>query len=300
MSAGALLLDSAERSGETSSDEDTEDASEPETVRMEEEEAKSSSFEEKLAALHAQLKQVEDGTDLDFLQEVARIKEERDKRLFVAESFRVYETQCVKEEFEREKTQAETEFEVKKVELKECLMHDQQDKKRAYENYRHTAELSTGGGLDSFEPKTMVTRKLRRRHYEPLPMPEKRRKLAPLSSLVYVLDEHEVDDDLKVIFKGKITANPKLLTSPVPVAKNDGGAVYEARIEDGKLYYENRAFHKGQHIFIDSKEHGQESGIISSVGQSEIWVKRLPDNSKLRIYVTQLVRGKYVLKRRSA
>jgi Sin3 histone deacetylase corepressor complex component SDS3 len=182
---------------------DTEDASEPDTVRMEEEEAKSSSFEEKLAALHAQLKQVEDGTDLDFLQEVARIKEERDKRLFVAESFRVYETQCVKEEFEREKTQAETEFEVKKVELKECLMHDQQDKKRAYENYRHTAELSTGGGLDSFEPKTMVTRKLRRRHYEPLPMPEKRRKLAPLSSLVYVLDEHEVDDDLKVIFKVK-------------------------------------------------------------------------------------------------
>ena len=55
--------------------------------------------------------------------------------------------------------------------------------------------------VDAFEPKTMVTRKLRRRHYEPLPIPEKRRKLAPLSSLVYVLDEHEVDDDLKVIFK---------------------------------------------------------------------------------------------------
>ena len=28
---------------------------------------------------------------------------------------------------------------------------------------------------------------------------------------------------------------------PVPVAKNDGGPVYEAKIEDGKLYYENRA-----------------------------------------------------------
>ena len=63
--------------------------------------------------------------------------------------------------------------------------------------------------VDSFEPKTMVTRKLRRRHYEPLPMPEKRRKLAPLSSLVYVLDEHEVDDDLKVIFKVK--TSPGLL-----------------------------------------------------------------------------------------
>ena len=60
---------------------------------------------------------------------------------------------------------------------------------------------SSSSAVDAFEPKTMVTRKLRRRHYEPLPIPEKRRKLAPLSSLVYVLDEHEVDDDLKVIFK---------------------------------------------------------------------------------------------------
>ena len=64
-------------------------------------------------------------------------------------------------------------------------------------------DLILSMSVDSFEPKTMVTRKLRRRHYEPLPMPEKRRKLAPLSSLVYVLDEHEVDDDLKVIFKVK-------------------------------------------------------------------------------------------------
>ena len=47
----------------------------------------------------------------------------------------------------------------------------------------------------------MVTRKLRRRHYDPLPIPEKRRRPAPLSSLVYVLDEHEVEDDIKVIFK---------------------------------------------------------------------------------------------------
>ena len=55
--------------------------------------------------------------------------------------------------------------------------------------------------VDAFEPKTMVTRKLRRRPHDPLPAVEKRRKLTPLSSLVYVLDEGEVDEDLKVIFK---------------------------------------------------------------------------------------------------
>ena len=49
----------------------------------------------------------------------------------------------------------------------------------------------------------MVTRKLRRRPHDPLPAVEKRRKLTPLSSLVYVLDEGEVDEDLKVIFKAR-------------------------------------------------------------------------------------------------
>ena len=103
----------------------------------------SSSFEEKMATLHAQLQRLEDGgptstplavffscvavlvvgVDPEYLQEVARVQEERDKRLFVAESFRVYETQCVKEEFEREKTQAETEFEVRTQYMQHTHQH---------------------------------------------------------------------------------------------------------------------------------------------------------------------------------
>ncbi len=46
--------------------------------------------------------------------------------------------------------------------------------------------------------------------------------------------------------------------STVPVAGGEGGVVYEARIEDGRLFYEGKWFHKGQHIFIVSKEHGEE------------------------------------------
>ena len=50
----------------------------------------------------------------------------------------------------------------------------------------------------------MVTRKLRRRHYDPLPVSDKRRKPAPLSSVVYVLDDSEVEDDLKLIYKVRV------------------------------------------------------------------------------------------------
>lgn len=47
----------------------------------------------------------------------------------------------------------------------------------------------------------MVTRKLRRRHYDPMPTSEKRRKVAPISSLVYILEDNDVDEDMKMIFK---------------------------------------------------------------------------------------------------
>ena len=40
------------------------------------------------------------------------IKEERDKRVFVARSFRQYETRCAQEDFEKEKRIAEQHFEV--------------------------------------------------------------------------------------------------------------------------------------------------------------------------------------------
>lgn len=56
--------------------------------------------------------------------------------------------------------------------------------------------------VDSIESKAIVTRKLRRRqHCDPAPLSEKRRKAATLSSLVYVLDDSEVEDDLKLLYK---------------------------------------------------------------------------------------------------
>ncbi len=42
------------------------------------------------------------------------------------------------------------------------------------------------------------------------------------------------------------------------MVSNDSGTMYEVRVEEGKLFYENKWFHKGQNIFIESKEHGQE------------------------------------------
>lgn len=73
------------------------------------------------------------------------MREMYEKRLFVAEVYKQYELEAAKEDYEREKALAMQQFEAKDIELKECLLNDLQDKRRAYDNYRHNMDLASGG-----------------------------------------------------------------------------------------------------------------------------------------------------------
>lgn len=97
--------------------------------------------------LHSQMKLLEDGTDPEYSQRVQELREICENRQFIAEVFRKYEMDAAKEDYEREKTLATQQFEAKGLELKECLLNDLHDKKRAYDNYRHNMDLSSGSEL---------------------------------------------------------------------------------------------------------------------------------------------------------
>ena len=92
-------------------------------------------------------------------------------------------------------------FQQKKQELKENLIAELNEKKRLIENEKTTLELSGGiGPILPLEVKPTVTRKLRRRGPEPLPVAEKKRKTnsTPLNLL---LNEEQILADLKKISK---------------------------------------------------------------------------------------------------
>jgi Sin3 histone deacetylase corepressor complex component SDS3 len=81
---------------------------------------------------------------------------------------------------------------------------------------------------------------------------------------------------------------------------NDINHIVETRIEDGKLLYERRWFHRGQAVFVEGTEVSKFSANISAiVGTDVIMVKRASDNSKFRIYLHQLSSGKISIKRRA-
>ncbi|XP_017686834.1 sin3 histone deacetylase corepressor complex component SDS3 isoform X1 [Chiroxiphia lanceolata] len=284
------------------SDEDTEDASETDLAKHDEEdfvEMKEQMYQDKLASLKRQLQQLQEGTLQEYQKRMKKLDQQYKERIRNAELFLQLETDQVEKNYVKEKKAAAKEFEDKKIELKENLIAELEEKKKMIENEKLTMEL-TG---DSMEVKPIMTRKLRRRPNDPVPIPDKRRKPAP-AQLNYLLTDEQIMEDLRTLNKLKSPKRPASPSSPehLPATPAESPAQrFEARIEDGKLYYDKRWYHKSQAIYLESKDNTKISCVISSVGANEvIWVRKTSDSTKMRIYLGQLQRGVFVIRRRSA
>ncbi|XP_068102375.1 sin3 histone deacetylase corepressor complex component SDS3 isoform X1 [Hyperolius riggenbachi] len=314
-------LESAEEEDDRSfrgreSDEDTEDASETDLAKhdsVDYVEMKEQMYQDKLASLKRQLQQLQEGTLQEYQKRLKKLDQQYKERLRNAELFLQLETEQVERNYIKEKKAAVKEFEDKKIELKENLIAELEEKKKMIENEKLTMEL-TG---DSMEVKPIMTRKLRRRPNDPVPIPDKRRKPAP-AQLNYLLTDEQIMEDLRTLNKVrgclaedfqipcKQLKSPKRPVSPstpehLPATQTESPTQrFEARIEDGKLYYDKRWYHKSQAIYLESKDNTKISCVISSVGTNEIWVRKSIDSTKMRIYLGQLQRGLFVIRRRSA
>ncbi|KTG46943.1 hypothetical protein cypCar_00013696 [Cyprinus carpio] len=68
-----------------------------------------------------------------------------------------------------------------------------------------------------------------------------------------------------------------------------------ARSEDGRLFYDNKWYSRGQAICINRKDEYPTSATITTINHDEVWYKRL-DGSKSKLYISQLQKGKYTIK----
>ena len=160
-------------------------------------------YQDKLANLLGQLELLKQGKHPEYLKIVDRLQLELDDRVLLNEVERDYLLACAERDCILEKAAAEKEFDEKKAELIENLIADLEDQKKMIEHEFATMELNG----DSVDVKPTVTRKLRRRPNEPLPVPEKRRK-PTTNQLTFLLEDKEVDHDLK---PRRITLSPARL-----------------------------------------------------------------------------------------
>lgn len=194
-----------DRAGCFDSDEDTEDASESDMPKYEYDDYPSNNnytelreqmYLDKLSNLREQLYQLDAGVHPEFLRQLKRVEIQRHDRMLLNEAFQMYETERVEREYVNEKKAALREFEDRKIELRESLILELEDRRRMIENERLSMELLS----DCADPKPVTTRKLRRRANEPTPAPDKRRRTSP-AQLNHQLEEKDVLEDLKAVQK---------------------------------------------------------------------------------------------------
>ncbi|XP_076236716.1 sin3 histone deacetylase corepressor complex component SDS3 isoform X3 [Calliopsis andreniformis] len=291
------LEDEREAEEQDESDEDTEEASETDLGKSEEyTEIKEQVYQDKLASLKKQLQQLKDGTHPEYNRKLKRLEAQYKERLRLNTIYRDYLTEWVERDYILEKKAAVKEFEEKKIDLKENLLTDMEEKRKMIESDRHTMEL-TG---DSMEVKPVMTRKLRRRPNDPVPEKVEKRRKPPPAQLNYLLDEKEIESDLKAISRVVL---PHYNTVNIPsshISPPSDTTLVETRIEDGKLLHERRWFHRGQPVYVEGKDLTRFAANISAIGTEAIWVKKVSDGSKVRIYISQLSRGKISIKRRAS
>ncbi|KAJ0180774.1 hypothetical protein K1T71_004178 [Dendrolimus kikuchii] len=300
------------------SDEDTEEASETDIPNNEEPlEIKEQMYQDKLASLKKQLQQLEEGIHPEFLRRVKRLEHQLHERLRLNRIYKDHMYDVVEREYIAEKKAAAKEFEEKKVELRENLLNDFEDKRKMIESERHSMELNG----DSMEVKPVMKRILRRRANEPAPAPEKRRK--PLATtLTFQLEERDVEADLRAIAHSpprhhaappappppppphpprKHLNSSTHCDSPVRESTGETTTTTDPRVEDGKLLYERKWYHRGQSVYVEGK--GRElpkfPGHIHAITDEAIWVRKT-NFERIRIYISQLARGKVTLKRRAS
>lgn len=110
-------------------------------------EIKEQMYQDKLSNLKKKLQQLKDGTHHDYNKKVKKLEYQYKERIRLNVLYRDYMIDCVEREYIQEKKAAVREFEEKKIDLKENLISDLEDKKRTVEAERYTMEL-TGDSME--------------------------------------------------------------------------------------------------------------------------------------------------------
>lgn len=226
-------------------------------------------YQDKLASLKRQLEDLRQGTHPEYMKRVRKLDQQYKERLALNQLYKDYLVEYFERDHITENKAAVKEYEEKKADLKENLLTDFEDKRKLIESERHTMEL-TG---DCMDVKPTITRKLRRRPNEPIPVAAEKRRKLPSGQLILLLDEKDVDYDLKMISRGKaltpvrppsVTSNG--ISTGIGASPIETYPMVETKIEDGKLLYERRWFHRGQPVYIEGKDIIKFPATISAIG----------------------------------
>ncbi|MBN3309423.1 BM1LA protein, partial [Amia calva] len=256
-------------------------------------------FRERLAQVRVKLEEVMSGKASEYQGPLSALHTNMRLRTEVADPFSlslspgVYRELCLqvlKHKYDCEIQGARQHLESEKLLLQDSMRGELLEKIQRLEEDRQSCDItSEWWGSELRGKKT-------KRKSELSHTGSKKQKTTLVSGpyIVYMLRETDILEDWTAIKKAKAAVLPLKKKSEAPV-KADRGQ-YSARCADGTLYYEGESYCKGNSILLDIREEAPSQAVITAVSTGEVWLRRT-DGSKTKIYVSQLQKGKYTIRR---
>lgn len=281
-------------------------------------------YNEKLAHLESQLKQLQELNNPEYKAGVDRLRKELQERLEMIDTVRDVEKERIEQEFKKEEEMLTKELEDKKNDLLDSLMAELEEKRQQIKHEYQNMDLA--GDYVEVKP-SMVTRKLRRRPNEPLPRDEKRQRKSSPSVNNLLLPDSEITADLIAMGFSPAAAASRTSTDPCgdlggsrtpsfgpaggqsPARNNPTPGLAErlvvsagdtdAYIESCKLFYESKCYLRGQNVYVEASDVGKVPAVIQFISSNEIGLKSVGENRRLSVNLWELRQGRALLRKRT-
>ncbi|XP_037607270.1 breast cancer metastasis-suppressor 1-like protein-A isoform X1 [Sebastes umbrosus] len=246
-------------------------------------------YKERLSQVDIKLQEVMAGCAQEYLEPLANLQENMQIRTKVAGIYRELCLESVKNKYECEIQAACQHWESEKLLLFDTVQSELEEKIRRLEEDRHSIDITSELWNDGLH-----SRKNKKK--DPF-CPVKKKKPVVVSGpyIVYMLQDLDILEDWTAIRKAMASMGPHRVKVDVPAAVKPDRHHHVARFEDGRLFYDNQWYCRGQAICINRKDEYPTSAIITTINNDEVWFKRL-DGTKSKLYIVQLQKGKYTIK----
>ncbi|XP_039981941.1 breast cancer metastasis-suppressor 1-like protein-A [Xiphias gladius] len=245
-------------------------------------------YKERLNQVDIKLQEVMAGCAQEYLEPLANLQENMQIRTKVAGIYRELCLESVKNKYECEIQAACQHWESEKLLLFDTVQSELEEKIRRLEEDRHSIDITSELWNDGLH-----SRKNKKK--DPF-CPVKKKKPVVVSGpyIVYMLQDLDILEDWTAIRKAMASLGPHRVKVDVPAVKPDRHH-HVVHSEDGRLFYDNQWYCRGQTICINRKDEYPTSAIITTINNDEVWFKRL-DGTKSKLYISQLQKGKYTIK----
>nr|XP_057945319.1 breast cancer metastasis-suppressor 1-like protein-A [Doryrhamphus excisus] len=242
-------------------------------------------YKERLSQVDIKLQEVMAGCAQEYLEPLANLQENMQIRTKVAGIYKELCLESVKNKYDCEIQAACQHWESEKLLLFDTVQSELEEKIRRLEEDRHSIDITSELWNDGLH-----SRKNKKK--DPF-CPIKKKKPVVVSGpyIVYMLQDLDILEDWTAIRKAMASLGPPRVKVDAKTDRHQ----HVARSEDGRLFYDNQWYCRGQSICINRKDEFPTSAVITTINNDEVWFKRL-DGTKSKLYISQLQKGKYTIK----